>query len=82
MFCCVFGISFKAQFKNRVRKSKCNKVKIYNDKGKNKKLYLINVLHTTVVQIRANKEPLQLGTHNLDDRLLLLKEQKNINKST
>jgi len=40
------------------------------------------VLHTTVVQIRANKEPLQLGTHNLDDRLLLLKEQKNINKST
>lgn len=40
------------------------------------------MLHTTVVQIRANKEPLQLGTHNLDDRLLLLKEQKNINKST
>lgn len=33
------------------------------------------MLHTTVVQILVNREPLQRDTHNLDDRLLWLKKK-------
>lgn len=34
------------------------------------------LLHTTVVQILVNRAPLQQDTHNLVDRLLLLKMNK------